>query len=200
MLILVQDIINTEKTLFTQELKVKKKNKEIDQKEFAEIGENIDNLKGALTSRKVVIQTLSKDATLTDAFALYKRVNQAGKKLVGTDYVEAVLFGVYPNLYELIGEKVKELSKTNQSDSAFSSFLKDNFLKCITHYLLGLTIRGIDREPLSLMNFDDPKYRPTVDSPIKNLLRLRLRRHFILLVHLLLCLKKQICTLLMIKV
>jgi len=180
-LILVQDIINTEKTLFTQELKVKKKNKEIDPKEFAEIGENIDNLKGALTSRKVVIQTLSKDATLTDAFALYKRVNQAGKKLVGTDYVEAGLFGVYPNLYELIGEKVKELSKTNQSDSAFSSFFKkDNFLKCITHYLFGThNPQGIDREPLSLlMNFDDPRYRTTVDSPTKKLTEAKIREAF----------------------
>lgn len=180
-LILIQDLINTEKSVFTQNLKEKKKNEEIDSDEFSKIGENIENLQGALTNRKVVIQTLSKKATLTDAFALYKRVNQAGKKLVGTDYVEAGLFGVYPELYELIKEKVKDLSKTGLSDSAFSSFFKkDNFLKCITHYLFGThNPQGIDKEPLSLlMNFDDPRYRPTLNSLPEKLTKTKIKEAF----------------------
>lgn len=125
------------------------------------MNKNIQRLHPALNTRKIVVQTLTKKASIKDSFNLYERVNNSGKKLTNNDYVEAGLFGAYPGLYHDIQEKTAILRSgefRSWKESGF--FSRSNYLRSIIDELYG-TPNVTDRKSGTLKhleNFEDQKY------------------------------------------
>ena len=122
---------------------------------------NIQRLHPALNTRKIVVQKLTKKASIKDSFNLYERVNNSGKKLTNNDYVEAGLFGAYPGLYHDIQNKTAELrSGESRSWRESGFFSRSNYLRSIIDELYG-TPNVSDRKSGTLKhleNFENQKY------------------------------------------
>lgn len=131
--------------------------------EYTLITSRINSIQTALTDRYIVCQILDKSEGIAESFKLYERVNQAGAKLKGDDYIEAALFGVWPDMYFKIKESVDILSKHPEDikrDSFAEIFTRSNFIRSILDELYQIpNPTSRDKTPLSyLMNFEEPKY------------------------------------------
>lgn len=137
-------------------------NKNMSADEFKMISGRINSLHTALTERYIVIQRLDKSEGIGSSFNLYERVNTGGVPLNGDDYVEAGLFGVWPEGYSKIKEAVKSLSKhpEQEKESFGNIFSRSNFIRCILDELYGIpNPSSRESEPLcNLLDFSNPKY------------------------------------------
>lgn len=130
--------------------------------EFKSISGRINSLHTSFTERYIVYQKLDKSEGIASSFSLYERVNTGGVSLNGDDYVEAGLFGVWPQGYSLIKETIKSLTKHPEQDkNSFENiFTRSNFIRCILDELYNVpNPASREKEPLKyLLDFDAPKY------------------------------------------
>lgn len=123
----------------------------------------VNSLHLALTERYISFQRLDKKVSIAGSFKLYERVNVAGAVLKGDDYVEAGLFGVWPEMYDEIKQKIKTLTRHPEEEGKQSFndiFSRSNFIRSILDELYNNpNPSSRDKDPMKyLMDFDNPKY------------------------------------------
>ncbi|MFC1529640.1 DUF262 domain-containing protein [Gemmatimonadota bacterium] len=99
----------------------------------------ITDLRYALTRRKIPVQAIDENISLSYAIDVYRRVNQAGARLSAKDLTFAILCGYWIQLDREVNDLVITLQKGYWRDNAYSIFNRELILKCLLDDLFHTT-------------------------------------------------------------